>query len=162
MNRYISKMVKNNTGTDIDVGTKTDSENTLPINFQPLPKRFMVWDTKSRKWLHGDALREFIECNMQHPEDNAEEDIYEMYVGGACKIVQSTNLFDKDGKEIFEGHLVRWNEDVGIVEQYNGKWTFHIVTPAFAVYHELGPNSDMVKAIGHVLSNPELVEDAHA
>ena len=73
-------------------------------------------------------------------------------------LVQSTNLFDKDGKEIFEGSIVPWNEDTGVVEWRNGKWVLPVTTSAFSVYHELGPNADMVKVIGHILSNSELVE----
>ena len=72
-------------------------------------------------------------------------------------IIQSTNLFDKDGKEIFEGSIVEWGSDIGAVELYKGKWTFHIVDEPFDVYHELFPNADMVKVVGHILSNPELL-----
>ncbi len=127
----------------------------MDTDFQPIPKRFMVWDTKSREWLHGDVLREFIECNMQHPEDNAEEDIYEMYVGGACKIVQSTNLFDKDGKEIFEGHIVRVGGETGTVQMVHGEW--HAVGDddiPLSVWKSSG-----IEILGHILSNPELMKE---
>ncbi len=134
------------------------NENTLPINFHPMPKRFMVWDKVGRRFLCRRTPNsiEYVYPIFELPLeiDCLDDDEKTQYV-----ICQSTNLFDKDGKEIFEGHLVRWNGDVGIVQQRNGKWTFHIVTPAFAVYHELGPTSDMVKVLGHILSNPELLEE---
>lgn len=40
-------------------------------------------------------------------------------------IVQSTNLFDKDGKEIWEGSIVDYNDDgeaLGIVVGIDGQW----------------------------------------
>ncbi len=130
--------------------TQLSDINVGNLDFQPISKRFMVWDKKEQRWYdEAFALRTDGAVKYKGVIDYGWQDRF--------IICQSTNLFDKDGKEIFEGHLVRWNGDVGIVEQYNGKWTFHIVTPAFAVYHELGPNSDMVKVIGHILSNPELL-----
>jgi len=126
--------------------------------FQPMPKRFMVWNKTERRFNHNiddnsdiftpAELAVFL-SNRAYNGINLDE-----YV-----IIQSTNHFDKDSKEIFEGSLISWNKDVGVVEQRNGKWVFHISTPAFGVYHELGPNADIVKNIGHILSNPELLEE---
>ena len=116
----------------------------------------MVWDKGNQKFMY------FID------DDGYERfmvDISELYVlieeyGYSYEdvvIIQSTNLFDKDGKEIFEGSIVEWGSDIGAVELYKGKWTFHIVDEPFDVYHELFPNADMVKVVGHILSNPELL-----
>lgn len=137
-------------------------------NFQPMPKRFMVWDKDNHEFL---TIRDaYPKCQLSEEERNSAtlklQDLialfseYLYYDNSDNYVVcQSTNLFDTRGVEIFEGHLVRWNEDVGVVEQHNGMWAFHIATPAFTVYHELGPNSVMVKVLGHILSNPELMEE---
>ena len=138
---------ENNQLSDIDAGK---------LNFQPIPKRFMVWDKGNQKFMY------FID------DDGYERfmvDISELYVlieeyGYSYEdvvIIQSTNLFDKDGKEIFEASIVEWGSDIGAVELYKGKWTFHIVDEPFDVYHELFPNADMVKVVGHIFSNPELL-----
>lgn len=137
--------MKNNSHPDTNVGN---------LKFQPIPKRFMVWSISHKRWLkgrNGTFVMDLVDIskelrNNPHLPDN-------------CIIVQSTNLFDKDGKEIFEGSIVLWNGDMGVVKSRNDKWVFHVTTPAFSVYHELGPNADMVKAIGHVLTNPELLEE---
>lgn len=135
--------------------TKDDTKIASPITFQPMPKRFMVWDKELNKFYEDSNgiifgggigwLAEFLN-NCGRPLELLE-------------IVQSTNLFDKDGQEIFEGSIMAWGSDTGVVELYKGKWTFHVVSDHFDVYHELYPNADMVKAIGHILSNPELVEE---
>ena len=35
---------------DNNVLTKSDNESNFPINFQPMPKRFMVWDKRVKQW----------------------------------------------------------------------------------------------------------------
>ncbi len=160
--------MKNNTGTDIDVGTKTDSENTFPINFQPLPKRFMVWD----KFEHR-----FHEIYSEKGGKQGIFDIWDLeWLLGRfdqCEsvIVQSTNLFDKDGKEIFEGSIVEANwgfntgstyldyNMVGIVKNLNGVWciTENNSDTDGKMLCELNPED--LNILGHILSNPELVEE---
>lgn len=56
---------------------------------------------------------------------------------------------------------MEWGSDIGAVELYKGKWTFHVVDEQFDVYHELFPNADMVKVVGHIFSNPELLEESY-
>jgi len=127
----------------------------IKIDFQPMPKRFMVWDRHNKSFrINND--------NDTQVFDMATLISFYMYEA-ECGIpytdfdlVQSTNLFDEDGEEIFEGSIVPWNEDTGVVEWRNGKWVLPVTTSAFSVYHELGPNADMVKVIGHILSNPEM------
>ncbi len=139
---------ENNQLSDIDAGK---------LNFQPIPKRFMVWD-KISKQFRGDGKIfswQEIACMLCPSPLDSEEEVQEREQ--RCELVQSTNLFAKDGKEIFEGSIVEWGSDIGAVELYKGKWTFHIVDEPFDVYHELFPNADMVKVVGHILSNPELL-----
>ena len=145
-----------NSAQDNNVLTKCDKESNLPINFQPIPKRFMVWDTKYEKFLTVPMEIWQIVIHFR----NRYHQLYDDSGNSRYVFCQSTNLFDEDGEEIFEGSIVPWNEDTGVVEWRNGKWVLPVTTSAFSVYHELGPNADMVKVIGHVLSNPELLEEA--
>jgi len=144
---------KNNSGTNVNILTKSDKESNFPINFRPLPKRYVVWNEVDLRFMTvGEAYplyqlskdeKDSIIFSLQDLIALFNEFLY--YDNDGHYIVcQSTNLFDEDGEEIFEGSIVPWNED----------------TSAFSVYHELGPNADMVKVIGHVLSNPELLEEA--
>lgn len=47
---------KNNSATDNNVLTKSDNESNFPINFRPMPKRFMVWDKKKGTFLQGGSI----------------------------------------------------------------------------------------------------------
>lgn len=128
------------------------------VDFQPMPKRFMVWDrfNKAFRINNSGDTRVFDMFSLLSFL------MYEARIGiphTDFDLVQSTNLFDKDGEEIFEGSIVAWSSDTGVVELYKGKWTFHVVSSHFDVHHELYPDADMVKVIGHILSNPELMEE---
>ncbi len=75
------------------------------MDFQPMPKRFMVWNRHNRAFRvnNNDGTQVFdmatlisfymyeAECGIPHTDFD---------------LFQSTNLFDKDGKEIFEGSIV--------------------------------------------------------
>lgn len=137
------------------------------VDFKPMPKRFIVWDTWHDEWLHPYGSL-----------DNDEPYIFDLYEmlcrldlvklsvkDGVYKICQSTNLFDKDGKEIFEGSIVRGQvfdspktRIVGIVVyRQQAFWIINVEEthsePLLKFYEK------EVEIIGHILSNPELLEE---
>ncbi len=120
------------------------------IDFQPMPKRFMVWDTVGK---------EFIIINHKGKvgtiEDIVREFQYNPYAISQYSIIQSTNLFDKDGKKIFEEDIVRVGGETGVVQMVNGEW--HAVGDddiPLSVWEPTG-----IGILGHILSNPELLEE---
>ena len=140
-----------------------DTENNFPINFRPMPKRFMVWD--------GNI---FLKLQDAYPkiafqtEKMKKEMVYEVNDLIALseiadmsyfELVQSTNLFDKDGKEIFEGSIVRdFDDAIGVVyyDLEDGEYRAKI---ADGDSFELAESSYDLKVLGHILSNPELLEE---
>lgn len=110
--------------------TNSASDINVPANFQPMPKRFMVWDKGLGKFLEhaGEIVYDLPLLTDLLDTFNVVE-IHEDLV-----IVQSTNLFDEDGREIFEGSIVEanWglhtgstyidNSLIGIVKNMNGVW----------------------------------------
>lgn len=123
-------------------------------NFQPMPKRFMVWDKKEERFLTYLGTKvvdfEYLLILIDHYSISLSE------FGSRYILVQSTNLFDKYGKEIFEGSIIhtlqaKWvvKEDKGCMCAFN--YRSHIVMPLYKL--------DMMATenIGHILSNPELV-----
>lgn len=62
----------------MDTKNNSDGENTFPINFQPMPKRFMVWDKGLNKFYSGSegkpyifdiwSLIEFLNNSQRYPE----------------------------------------------------------------------------------------------
>lgn len=141
------------------------NENTLPINFHPMPKRFMVWDKVGRRFLCRRTPNsiEYVYPIFELPLeiDCLDDDEKTQYV-----ICQSTNLFDKDGKEIFEGSIVMYNRNTYFVRQdrYNGMWLLKNVKTGDCSESIDGwenGKDERLKLLGHILSNPELVEDGN-
>ena len=138
--------------------SKHSNINVGMLNFQPMPKRFMVWDKKqenfivpencdTRKWLYIEELAIFMH---QLGIGGFGDETRSRYI-----IVQSTNLFDKDGKEIWEGSIVDYNDDgeaLGIVVGIDGQW--QLKDKNYNLMFLIGGPHQ--KLVGHILSNPEL------
>lgn len=143
-----------NFAQDNDALTSSDTENNFPIKFQPMPKRFMVWDKREHRF-----CREALPDN----EHNAVFDIWDMtwWLDTDCPkdfiICQSTNLFDQDGEEVFEGHILDNGTCRAICEwdNSNAEFDFKMTKGNDSVKGCL----DDYKIIGHALSNPELLEE---
>lgn len=82
------------------------------------------------------------------------------------ELMQSTGLFDKNGKEIFEGDVVRQvrtqptteNETItGVVTMLEGAWLIMNDGEQLASY--LWSETDENEIIGNIYENPELLEE---
>lgn len=94
-----------------------------------------------------------------------EEEVFEVEIGNAI-IMQSTGLKDKNGKEIFEGDVVRQvrtqptteNETItGVVTMIEGAWL--IMNDCEQLASKLWSETDENEIIGNIYENPELLED---
>lgn len=84
------------------------------------------------------------------------------------ELMQSTGLFDRNGKEIFEGDIVQFEDcyevsdflyiNTGIIEWCQGG--FHVTNRDSVLMEDLldGDSLD-VTIIGNIYENPELLED---
>lgn len=126
-------------------------------DFQPMPKRFMLWDKEDGGWIFdgkiftlGDLISEFGRV-PRITDDSI--------------VFQSTNLFDKNGEEIFEGSIVESSEGAIFMvrqDRYCGMWLLKNVITGDSSNSIDGWNDrkdDGLTIIGHILSNPELLED---
>lgn len=75
------------------------------LDFQPMPKRFMVWDKRKGKFCANVnnykgifGLVELCVFLMRQADNGRPYSDFDL--------VQSTNLFDRDGNEIFEGSII--------------------------------------------------------
>ncbi len=159
-----------NSAQDNNVLTKCNKESNFPINFQPTPKRFIAWDKHKKDWVTkflmpstSDEDSDDYTCPLTLGVDTKGE---KNWLNNDQLIVcQSTNLFDKDGKEIFEGSIVRGQvfDDsrtriVGVVVyRQQAFWIMNINETHSEPLLEFSENE--LENISHILSNPALLQE---
>lgn len=125
-----------------------------------IPK-FRVWDKTNKEMLEWEEL----DLNKERGED--EITIFEPTGQFAHPIffydaMQSTGLIDKNGIEIYEGDIVRYNRGVSYsVEKF--PYSVKYIEGAFVfehgfIQHNLFKNVKYVTVIGNIYENPELLE----
>ena len=74
-------------------------------------------------------------------------------------LMQSTGLFDKNGKEIFDGDIVyAYSEGarlIGAIEYFDNAYC---IKTKNGVYNSLWTNAEYYEVVGNVFENPELAE----
>lgn len=126
-----------------------------------IPK-FRIWDKTNKEMLEWEKL----DLNKERDED--EITIFEPTGQFAHPIffydaMQSTGLIDKNGVEIYEGDIVRYNRGISwSVEKFpyvvkNSMEGF--VFEYGLIQHSLSKKIEYVTVIGNIYENPELLED---
>lgn len=90
----------------------------------------IIWIEEEKDWLHFDDY----EC-----------------------IMQSTGLKDKNGKEIFEGDVVKCNGLLGTIESFKAMWICSFMK--YNNYQKVGFFAQEIEVVGNIYENPELLED---
>lgn len=145
--------------------------------FEPMPKRFMIWDDLHKRWFLGnptmeaqrlevhafDFFGETMACGevFHDPHDDGVwKDIGWTEMLNHLVCVQTTGLYDKNGQEIFEGAILQ--DDVGdlaVVKFENGSFWVDWVNDEFTDYVLENDTGIGFKIVGHILSNHELLEE---
>ena len=73
------------------------------------------------------------------------------------ELMQSTGLKDKNGKEIFEGDIVKCNGLLGTIELFKAMWICSFVK--YNNYQKVGFFAQEIEVVGNIYENPELLED---
>ena len=75
-------------------------------------------------------------------------------------LMQSTGLFDKNGKEIYEGDIVyAYSEGarlIGAIEYFDNAYC---IKTKNGVYNSLWTNAEYYEIVGNAFENPELLEE---
>lgn len=130
-----------------------------------IPK-FRVW-MKSLKWMCDVTNISFDSKFVDICQQGDIERYTEMSVEfDEVELMQSTGLFDKNNKEIFEGDVVRQvrtqpttkNETItGVVTMIEGAWL--IMNDYEQLASDLWSETDENEIIGNIYENPELLEE---
>jgi uncharacterized phage protein (TIGR01671 family) len=132
--------------------------------------KFMVWDKHKERLLDVVSLDFNVDWRQGvDPIKNivAMGDGHEDILNGT--VMQTTGMFDKDQKEIFEGHVVSFKANYtnkpcgwlrGIIVR-NGTPPFHWGVDVMGTFYEIGEETEgfeySCKVLGHILENPELI-----
>ena len=138
-----------------------------------IPK-YRAW-TKSLKWMCDVTNISFDSKFVDICQQGDTERCIEMSVEfDEIKLMQSTGLTDKNGKEIFDGDIVRttrflgradeiggfyeYEKDyVGVVKVLEGSWVIDTGIVAVRLWSEI----DESEVLGNIYENPELLEEAN-
>ena len=126
-----------------------------------IPK-FRAW-MKSLKWMCDVTNISFDSKFVDICQQGDTERYTEMSVEfDEITLMQSTGLFDKNGKEIFEGDIVKMSKDV-----YSEPTYYEVVRHRGGAYRleskqhgcELWLRHTDCEVVGNIYENPELLED---
>ncbi|WP_198549813.1 YopX family protein [Macrococcoides caseolyticum] len=92
---------------------------------------------------------EWIFHDLVNQKEVIEEELFENII-----LMQSTGLHDKNGKEIFEGDVVKYWENIGYIEFYQGSW---VINWNDGSLFDLYDNENNLEIIGNIHEHPELL-----
>ncbi|PKE65497.1 hypothetical protein CW674_06000 [Macrococcoides caseolyticum] len=114
-----------------------------------IPK-FRIFDKKKKRFL-GDFTMEIDKFGI-HVLDEFNYVVDE----DDRVLMQSTGLHDVNGKEIFEGDIVKYWENIGYIEFYQGSW---VINWNDGSLFDLYDNDNNLEVLGNIHEHPELLEN---
>ena len=89
---------------------------------------------------------------------NFEENYYEICNGSDYVIMQFTGLYDRNGKEIYEGDIVKKGDTITVCKwnSTHSCFAFYTIGGFYLNYSKY--NQKSIKIIGNIYDNPELIE----
>lgn len=131
--------------------------------------KFRAWNKGNNEWLKGRDLCIYLDGSISiFGNPPCPTNIFPKY-NPLITIVQFTGLYDKNGKEIYEGDIIQWNG----YEVQNGKQIRPIRKRAIGMTVDAFRNSFIddcfhlqnlleqgsnIEVIGNVHENPELIQ----
>lgn len=121
--------------------------------------KFRCWDTENKQMLKVQELD--FEDTFYGGRLSIRADMYNDYFDIEDMILmQYTGLKDKNGKEIYEGDIVKLGTYTKGVVEYSDKYAQFIIINTNTIEYEYEPLGDYTKIeiIGNKWDNPELLE----
>jgi len=125
--------------------------------------KFRAWDKNRKKmWSHSDLYK--MDCSNEYPFLALIRGFYatNMFPGEEMDVIpmQFTGLYDKNGKEIYEGDIVSYFGLKYEVLFKNGAFGW-MEDGAFYSFNEMDRSEvNKFEIIGNIYENPELLEES--
>jgi len=118
--------------------------------------RFRGFNAKNNQWLYGSHIinrgKHFVA-----PDEFADDKTWEDYEVETETVGQFTGLHDKNGREIYEGDIVRHDENGECFVVVYDAPEFCYKDNSFG-YRFMVYTSELITVIGNIHDNPELLE----
>lgn len=121
--------------------------------------KFRAWDSENRQMLDVQELN-FEDC-FYGGEMQIKTTMYNDYFDyREMPLMQYTGLKDKNGKEIYEGDIVKLGTYTKGVVEYSNKYAQFIIINTKTIEYECEPLGDYekIEVIGNRYDNPELLK----
>lgn len=110
--------------------------------------KFRCFDLQNKKFVEGDILRDYV--------------LGEMIDDISCEVSQYTGLKDKNGKEIYEGDILKEKDIITNVVFYDYRWQEKLISSPRNHLKKYFPFRDTLPftavVIGNIYENPELLK----
>lgn len=115
--------------------------------------KFRAWDTFDKEMLDVHGIN-YDADGVWTKEMIDDESDGEFIHFSDIELLQSTGLFDKNGKEIFEGDILKYRDEYRVVEMYDGAWIARAGEKRLIVKMAVLSGA---KIIGNIFEHPHLL-----
>lgn len=135
--------------------------------------KFRAWDVRNSQMVYEPFLFQKRPDYLDNPEPfvyYGDDRDYEDGIARLCYVMQFTGLHDKNGKEIYEGDVVRFYiDDEAMQYTYTVEWddfsyklihaTPHLDRLCWGGINRISEIGWEVEVIGNIYENPELLQE---